>query len=500
MILEKLVIPIGFDTGMLLEGIKAITGLITGAVDRTREWTEGMDALGDVTGMSEDKLAAWSFVAKKAGVEIETFSSATVIMAKGLLDSTGELSTTGKALQDFGIDVLDAGGKVRDQSDLMNDIGKKYAEFGTQTERVDFLTNIFGRSGAKLVDVFDTMAQEGGIDKVKEKVKSLGLVIDPTQYEDFQRNLSEVDLTFTGLANAFTGPLLPGAQSLLKTFTDWLQSPWVADAIGNIGEKLGTLASDIATGIQTGNWDAFFTDFKKFTGWDIEPLIKNLGKFTSWITDEALPKWTQFVEDVKTGWKEFGENTKIETSAIGRDWAEMLASLGSLMDEIFGTKGINLVVDWQAVGTTALQLVDLVILGMTYNFDLLKERIEGVKRLFSDLREGAEIWGDLFRTAIDKVRDGLETLRDWAREVLDLISQIREGGGGNVSGSVGGRTSERAAGGSASGMTWVGERGPELVNLPSGSYVNNNQASANMGFDYYKFASILAVELAKARD
>ena len=54
MILEKLVIPIGFDTGMLLEGIKAITGLITGAVDRTREWTEGMDALGDVTGMSVD--------------------------------------------------------------------------------------------------------------------------------------------------------------------------------------------------------------------------------------------------------------------------------------------------------------------------------------------------------------------------------------------------------------------------------------------------------------
>ena len=49
-------------------------------------------------------------------------------------------------------------------------------------------------------------------------------------------------------------------------------------------------------------------------------------------------------------------------------------------------------------------------------------------------------------------------------------------------------------------MTWVGERGPELVNLPNGSYVNNAQASASMGFDYYKFASILAVEFAKARD
>ncbi len=68
MILEKLVIPIGFDTGLLMAGIDAITGLINGAVDRTREWTEGMDALGDVTGLSEDNLAALSFVAKNAEV------------------------------------------------------------------------------------------------------------------------------------------------------------------------------------------------------------------------------------------------------------------------------------------------------------------------------------------------------------------------------------------------------------------------------------------------
>jgi hypothetical protein len=80
MLLEKLVIPIGFDTGMLMAGIDAITGLITGAVDRTREWTEGMDALGDVTGMSEDKLAAWSFVAKKRAWKSPTFRVQPTIM------------------------------------------------------------------------------------------------------------------------------------------------------------------------------------------------------------------------------------------------------------------------------------------------------------------------------------------------------------------------------------------------------------------------------------
>ena len=470
MLLEKLVIPIGFDTGMLMASIDAVIGLVSGAVDRTREWAEGMDALGDVTGMSSDKLAAWSFVAKKAGVEIETLSNATVIMAKGLLDSTGELSTTGKALEDFGITVRDVDGNIRDQSALMDDIGKKYAEFGTQTERVDFLTNVFGRSGAKLVDVFDTMAAEGGIDKVKQKVEGLGLVLDPTQYEEFQRNLNEVDLTFTGLANTFTGPLLPAAESLLRTFTDWLQSPWVANAIAGIGEKLGTLASDIATGVETGDWDAFFADFQAFTGIDIEPLITELGKFSTWVTNEGIPKWNEFVENTKTGLTDFKNSSQTEMTAIQGHWQELGVSVGAYLTKLAESLGINSEVEisWKQIGITGLQAIDILLVALKKLFDLMV-KIKNFGPLFD---KGTSVY-------------------------------VPPGGASNApsGGSSGGKSpDERASGGAASGMTWVGERGPELVNLPSGSYVNNAQASASMGFDYYKFASILAVEFAKARD
>lgn len=476
MLLEKLVIPIGFDTGLLMAGIDAITGLITGAVERTQEWTEGMDALGDVTGMSEDKLAAWSFVAKKAGVEISELSSATVIMSKGLLDSTGELSTTGKALQDFGIDVLDAGGNVRDQSELMDEIGKKYAEFGTQTERVDFLTNVFGRSGAKLVDVFDTMANEGGIDQVKKKVEALGLTLDPTQYEEFQRNLNEVDLTFTGLANAFTGPLLPGAESLLKTFTEWLQSPWVADAIANIGEKLGTLASDIATGIDTGNWDAFFADFEEFTGIDLKPLFDKLGEFSSWAINEGIPAWNQFIDNTKAGLADFSASSQTETTAIKQHWNELLAAISERLNIVFGTEGINLIIDWKQIGITALQAVDIILYGLAKTWEFFNSVLQKTSDLLSVISGRSSVSAPAGYTAYPGYGQAFSTP------------------------SQGGRANRRASGGPAGGLTWVGERGAELVNLPGGSQVNNAQASANMGFDYYKLAAILAVEFAKVRD
>jgi len=44
----------------------------------------------------------------------------------------------------------------------------------------------------------------------------------------------------------------------------------------------------------------------------------------------------------------------------------------------------------------------------------------------------------------------------------------------------------RASGGSASGLTWVGEKGPELVDLPGGSYVHNNAESQRMASSGYE--------------
>ena len=128
MLLEGLVIPVSFDTGLLLKGIDLVKGVITGAIERTEKWAEDLDRLGDVTGMSGDKLAAWSFVAQKAGVDTSKLSSSMVILEKGLVKADGTLDTTGKQLKDFGVNVFDVNGKVKDQSAL----DERYREESTR--------------------------------------------------------------------------------------------------------------------------------------------------------------------------------------------------------------------------------------------------------------------------------------------------------------------------------------------------------------------------------
>ncbi len=132
---------------------------------------------------------------------------------------------TGKKLAEFGINAFDVNGKVKDQATLFKEISDKYNALGTQTERVNLLTEIFGKSGAGLIDVFDTIAGEGGLAKTTEKVTKFGLAIDPDKYEKFQRNLEEIKLAGLGLAVSVVDQLMPAVQS----FTRWWETQGLAD-------------------------------------------------------------------------------------------------------------------------------------------------------------------------------------------------------------------------------------------------------------------------------
>ena len=556
--LEGLVIPISFGMGGLLKGVDMITDLIQGAVSATFDWAEGMDKLGDVTGMTTEQTAAWAFVTKKAGIEVDTLSNAIVIMAKGLFDSKGELSTTGKALEDFGVSITDSSGAVKDQGILMDDIGAKYASFGTQTERVDFLTNVFGRSGANLIDVFDTLAQEGGIDAVTTKVKDLGLAVDPARYENFTRSLEELKLAGTGLAVQFTEMLMPAFEKMLK----WAQQ-FEGMSIGEILSKLGEDVNLIDLSEKFKTW-ARSIDWQKVSD-EISAGI------------EAID-WAKFGEDVR----HFSANIwkGVSEAASEMDWSEIGMSLGGALDDtLAGMTGQgstqNVIDTWVQniltafnisgqLSVIAIQNVTAFNNGMLSGFANLPaqisgwilltlvpaivEAMSGVKKAFfnafqaaaqqaitaldgmkSSVMKAVQDFVDAVKRIIGKgiqmvISVSLPNFAALAEKIMAGMALIRKamgggGGGGSLGASVGGigglaggpstlaglnsglggGKKGEASGGSAGGLTWVGESGPELVNLPQGSYVNNNQSSKRMAnqpvqayIDYDELARTMA--------
>jgi hypothetical protein len=196
-------------------------------------------------GVTDKTAAALNFTLRKSGTATDVLTRGMTILEKGLVKADGTLDTTGKALKTWGINVLDVNGKLKDQGVLINDISERYSQFSTQQEKVNFLTEVFGKSGANLIDFFDTLAQEGGIDAVTKKVEAFGLAIDPNRYEQFSRSLEELKLIGLGLAVQFTEKVMPVLEKFLGWFTTFAQNPDPKKALHDIDNFISGILDEM---------------------------------------------------------------------------------------------------------------------------------------------------------------------------------------------------------------------------------------------------------------
>jgi hypothetical protein len=358
--LEKLVLPLevadkAFNKGLAVAaaGVTALVGAMGVAIKATFDWAGELDSIGDVMDVTNEQAAAFGYIARKSGVATETFTKGVVILSKGLVKADGSLDTTGKSLESWGISVKDANGQLKSQTALMGDIAKKYGSFATQQEKVNFLTETFGKSGAELVDFFDVLAKEGGMDAVTEKVKAFGLAIDPARYETFTRNLEELKLIGTGLAVTFTETLMPALENIMGWFGNFaaadpaqkmqMMKDTIHDALGGLFNltdmfKQGAanidwagLSTQLADGINNIDWNTVGIYFRG----GILNVLQGIETIVSEIDWEALK--------VALG----GAVANLTAGLFGyTDWAALGVDFNKGINSVFSSL-TNFTITWQ---------------------------------------------------------------------------------------------------------------------------------------------------------
>lgn len=113
----------------------------------------------------------------------------------------------------------------------------------------------------------------------------------------------------------------------------------------------------------------------------------------------------------------------------------------------------------------------------------IKEKITAIKQLFADFKSAVI---EKFKEIGEAIKSALMKPFEW---ISDKIAAFKEGIGGlvdkakeKVSEARGGKAAGNATGSAyfTGGRTWVGENGPELVDLPGGSKIYPHTKSSNM--------------------
>ncbi|NMC34313.1 MAG: hypothetical protein GYA36_17940 [Veillonellaceae bacterium] len=275
---------------------------------------------------------------------------------------------------------------------------------------------------------------------------------------NFQKLGREISGIGQSMTNIFTRPIMQMSSFIMKNKEVQEAMKPINEAFTKVGEKLATSFIPVIERL-TPALLSLADSLSKIIDWfaKLPPGVQDSVVAFAGIIAAVGPVLTTIGSLITA----FGTVATFFTTGAG-------AGFGTAVAGVFATITAPV---WLLIGAIGLLGVTIAVFGKQ-----AWQTVTDIGKIFQ------AIW-TLIQIKIDQIKQAWLSV-DWGgigRNIINaVINGIRSVSIVGVIGSIAGSITKRASGGPASGLTLVGERGPELVSLPQGSYVNSNSASRGM--------------------
>lgn len=474
----------------------ALSVVSTGLALAVRSQLSDADALGKSAqkiGLPVEALSRLRYAADLSGLSMEKLQTGVGLLSQRMADAAAGKTEAAAALAAVGVAATDAAGNLRPTEAVIADLADAFAAMEDGPAKTAAAMKLFGESGREMIPLLNGGA--AALRAMGDEAERMGLVISEDTFrnaEVFNDNLTRLQKTMGALGTIVTAELAPVlarfsevAAGLAARFQG--MSPEVrrfATAVAAIGLVLGPVVA--ALGLALVALSAISA-----------PVLAAAAALVA-LTAAAVAFWPEIVA------------AKDAVIAFGRDALDWIKAKPAEIAEAF-----------RALATEMRQIGADIIAGL---WDGLRERWDGVKAGVSDFAGGladtvrsrlgiqspSTVFAGIGRDIMAGLQIGLEGmqgevargLEGFAQGIASTFQQILTGtvsfkdgfrsllaqslgqAGGNlinagVGGLLGGLKIPAHANGTRfapGGLSLVGERGPELVNLPRGAQVIPNDA------------------------
>ena len=261
---------VSFDSKELEKGDKAVDGvaaklanfgkLLGGAlvVKGISDFITGMAEQADVLakqsiqlGLSTTQLQEWQHAAGLSGVAGEELTSSFMRLQRSASDAAEGAGAGADTFRKLGVSVKDSGGQLKTADQLMTEVAGAIGGLKNPTEKTAAAMTIFGRSGAKLIPLFNEGAD--GIAKLRGEVDEFGGGFSPEfakRSEEMNDNLSRLNLAWTSFKVRLGGLVIPLVTrfALLAAKTTARISKWADSFMPLIENSNLVVAAAVAIG------------------------------------------------------------------------------------------------------------------------------------------------------------------------------------------------------------------------------------------------------------
>ena len=397
-------------------GATAAGGALLAMANKTAATTDRIDKLSQKIGMSRQGFQEWEFILSQSGTSIENMQMGMKTLGLRIDELNKGTGEGAELFKQFGLSVEQV--NSMSQEELFETLVLKLQEMEDGTQKAIIANKLFGRSGQELMPLLN--AQAGSIEELKNKAHELGLVIGDEAIDAGVKFTDTMDQMKRAAGTLFTQI----GTSLMPIFQKFLE--WVLANMPTIKEIFSTVFTVIST-VVTKVFE-IFNDY-------ILPVLKTVYDFikTNWpqIKEIAIAVFTPIWEIVKRLWGIFNDS--------------LLPILKDLYDFVKPT------------------------------FPIIAKIVEGAFKTIIGIANG-------LITVFDKVIGTVKKVIDWFKRfkkskpsdtsittTQTTTVQYKNMVPGLATGGVVAR----------SGTVLVGEKGPELLDLPKGARVTPLDKAGN---------------------
>jgi len=462
--------------GLIISG-GAFVGLVKGAIDSA----DAFGKMSDQTGIAANTLQAYVNAGKLAGVSQETIDKGLRRLAQSMREADQGVATYKDSFDSLGISVRDTDGTLKSSEQVLGEISDKFATLENGATKAAISMEIFGRSGANLINLLN-----GGAASLEEFNYAVSNEFAQNA-EFFNDQIAVLAIQFDGFRKQLADALLPALNTIVGVFSELFSAEndftsfFNAVEIGIRGISIGIFATvklvdEIirVLGTAAQRVQGFFDSIKippfiqKLLG-GAGNIAKDLGNrfktqqksnLTALLGEDFTKGFSdRFTESFNKIQELFSGTTNAPASYF-QDIKDSADSAGDSINKSFGqTMRDKLKTFGDGIKSLKESMADVVIKGIKGMEDALVKFVETGKLNFKDLTRS--IISDMARIAIQ------QTI---TRPFTNFIEGLFKNANGNA--FVNGQVQKYAYGGivkkptlfpMANGMGLMGEAGAEAI-------------------------------------
>lgn len=230
----------------LANAVKEVTSALTESVKEAAAYSDNIATLAKTSGMAEDTLQEYAYMADQVDVSLETVTGAhkklTAAMSKAQKGNKDAIAS----FEALGVDALDPlTGQLRDTDDVFADLITALGGIENETERDAAAMDFFGKSASDLNPLIEAGGDE--LKAMAQEAHDMGYVMKKDALDALNRTqdaMDKLNRRSETISRTFAQKLAPSVGPALEKLDEVLGSPRVQRAI--------ELAADATAKLVTG--------------------------------------------------------------------------------------------------------------------------------------------------------------------------------------------------------------------------------------------------------